>query len=58
MEIKTLNPACLYYFGPFSQSQEAAQMGPHYVEDLTQEGADSVSVVVKQCYPSNLTVLL
>ncbi len=58
VEIKTLEPDCLYYFGPFSRSQEAEQMRPYYVEDLTQEGAGNVSVVIKQCYPSNLTMVL
>lgn len=58
VEITTQKPACLYYFGPFSIPQEAEHMGPQYVEDLAQEGADDIMVVIKQCYPSTLTVLL
>ncbi|NJN22379.1 MAG: DUF1816 domain-containing protein [Leptolyngbya sp. RL_3_1] len=58
VEITTQKPACLYYFGPFSLSQEAEQMGPQYVEDLAQEGANGIMVVIKQCYPSTLTVPL
>jgi hypothetical protein len=56
VEITTETPACCYYFGPFAHAQDAQQMVAGYTEDLTQEGADGMGVVVKRCYPSQLTV--
>jgi hypothetical protein len=56
VEIVTDNPRCTYYFGPFlfKSDAEAEKMG--YVEDLQGEGARIVSLSVKKCQPSNLTI--
>lgn len=56
VEIVTNQPFCIYYFGPFPDAHEAKLMQPGYVEDLTGEGINSIQAVVKQCYPTKLTV--
>lgn len=56
IEVHTEQPRCTYYFGPFLNAKEArdAQMG--YTEDLEQEGAQGLHVIVKRCKPSQLTI--
>jgi hypothetical protein len=56
VEIITNTPHCLYYFGPFSSSQEAEAMRPGYVNDLLEEGVYTIQVIVKQCHPTRLTI--
>lgn len=56
VEIVTSTPACTYYFGPFSSSQEAETHKPGYIQDLKEEGAQGLKVVVKRCKPTQLTV--
>lgn len=56
VEIVTDNPRCTYYFGPFVNEKEANAAKSGYVEDLESEGAQGISVKVKRCKPSNLTV--
>ena len=56
VEIVTDVPRCTYYFGPFFNSKEAEQAKAGYVEDLEQEGAQGIKIVVKRCKPSNLTI--
>jgi len=56
IEVMTTHPFCIYYFGPFSSAQEAAALQPGYIEDLTQEGVNSIQAVVKQCQPTQLTI--
>ncbi|MEA5534105.1 DUF1816 domain-containing protein [Crocosphaera sp. XPORK-15E] len=55
--IHTNVPECTYYFGPFDNLEEAnhAQLG--YIEDLRQENAQDLQVVIKQCQPTNLTIM-
>lgn len=55
-EITTVEPRCIYYFGPFRTSFEARAAYPGYVEDLNSEEAQGVSVVIKQCKPDQLTI--
>ncbi len=55
VEISTAKPSCLYYFGPFDTVEEAEFHKPGYVEDLENEGADGVVVIIKQCQPLILT---
>jgi hypothetical protein len=57
VQIITTNPSCTYYFGPFITIKEAklAQWG--YIDDLLEEGAEILSVDIKQCKPRELTVL-
>lgn len=56
VKIITTNPSCTYYFGPFITIKEAklAQWG--YLDDLLEEGAEILSVDIKQCNPRELTV--
>lgn len=56
VEIKTEMPHCTYYFGPFTSFDEAKGSEAGYVEDLQAEGAQNISVVVKRCKPTRLTI--
>ncbi|MEO1373425.1 MAG: DUF1816 domain-containing protein [Rivularia sp. (in: cyanobacteria)] len=56
VEIKTRNPKCTYYFGPFLNGTEAKAAVKGYVEDLELEGAQGINVDVKRCKPKALTI--
>ncbi|MCU0565945.1 MAG: DUF1816 domain-containing protein [Oculatellaceae cyanobacterium Prado106] len=56
VEIITDAPACMYYFGPFLNAQEAQAHQAGYLEDLEQEGAKNIRVAVKRCKPTQLTI--
>lgn len=56
VEIVTDNPRCTYYFGPFLSDQEALAAQGGYIEDLENEGASGISVTLKRCKPTNLTI--
>lgn len=56
VEIKTQQPKCLYYFGPFSSRSEAHKRQHGYVEDLIAEKAIGISVEIKRCLPTRLTI--
>jgi hypothetical protein len=56
VEIVTDSPRCTYYFGPFVSEQEAHAAKSGYVEDLENEGAQGISVTVRRCKPTNLTI--
>lgn len=56
VEIKTENPHCTYYFGPFLDEKSAAASKAGYVEDLEQESAQGLVVTIKRCKPAKLTV--
>lgn len=56
VEIVTDNPKCTYYFGPFMGAKEAEAAKSGYIEDLENEGAQGISVTVKRCKPSTLTI--
>jgi Domain of unknown function (DUF1816) len=56
LEVVTENPQCLYYFGPFTTSEQARQAEPGYLEDLEQEGAHILLTKVQRCRPKSLTV--
>lgn len=56
VEIVTDNPRCTYYFGPFLSDQEAKTAQGGYIEDLENEGAKVVSLNIKRCKPTNLTI--
>ena len=56
VEVKTEAPRCTYYFGPFAGSKAAEASKAGYVEDLEHEGAQNISVSIKRCKPSKLTV--
>jgi hypothetical protein len=56
VEIVTDSPRCTYYFGPFTTDKEAYAAKVGYVEDLENEGAQGISVSVKRCKPTDLTI--
>ena len=57
IEVKTEEPACTYYFGPFDAEAEAETAKKGYVEDLEQEGAKRLQATVMFCKrPQQLTV--
>jgi hypothetical protein len=57
VEIKTAQPACTYYFGPFDSEAEALVAKGGYIEDLEQEGAQNIQTLVKLCaHPDQLTI--
>ncbi|MEG4323039.1 MULTISPECIES: DUF1816 domain-containing protein [unclassified Microcoleus] len=56
VEIVTDLPDCTYYFGPFDTDKEASSHTPGYIEDLESEGAKRVSIRIKRCHPSDLTI--
>ena len=56
IEIHTSVPGCTYFFGPFNSFKEAKQEQNGYIEDLVQEKAFGITVDIKQCQPTSLTV--
>jgi len=56
VEVTTTSPLCLYYFGPFETITQAMVDRDGYIEDLVEEKACGITVVLKQDLPSNLTV--
>ena len=56
VEVKTSEPRCIYYFGPFLTSQEAKSAKAGYVEDIESEGAEGLIVSIQRCKPIDLTV--
>lgn len=57
VEIVTATPRCTYYFGPFLTAKEATAEKIGYMEDLESEGAQGLSVTIKRCKPSKLTIM-
>ena len=56
VKIRTAQPKCIYYFGPFDNPQEAKLNQNGYVEDLIGEQASGIYVEIKKCKPKTLTV--
>lgn len=57
LKITTINPFCVYYFGPFSSERVARQNLVGYREDLEQEQAKITQVVLNQMVPpAQLTI--
>lgn len=56
VEVRTENPVCLYYFGPFKSNADAAAHQSGYLEDLSREGATNIQAEIKRCQPKELTV--
>ncbi len=58
IEVRTENPSCTYYFGPFVHEQEALNEKSGFIADLEGEGAVCTLVRVQRCkQPVQLTVL-
>jgi Domain of unknown function (DUF1816) len=56
IEIKTLQPKCIYYFGPFVDQHHASRSISGYVEDLESEFAQGIQTYIKRCKPVELTI--
>ncbi|MCS6782580.1 MAG: DUF1816 domain-containing protein [Gloeomargarita sp. SKYBB_i_bin120] len=56
VEMRTAQPPCLYYFGPFATRAEAEAAQPGYLEDLLGEQAEGITWTIRQCRPSVLTI--
>ena len=56
LEIKTIIPKCIYYFGPFFSEKEAQTSQYGYIEDLIQEKAYGITVEAKKANPQELTI--
>ncbi len=56
VKIVTETPECTYFFGPFESSSEAQQNQSGYLEDLEQEGAQGIGVLILQDQPETLTI--
>jgi hypothetical protein len=56
VKIITETPQCIYYFGPFDHAREAELTQKGYIEDLEQEGAEGISVLILQDQPKTLTI--
>ncbi|MEM9927171.1 MAG: DUF1816 domain-containing protein [Cyanobacteria bacterium P01_D01_bin.50] len=56
VKLRTAQPECIYYFGPFDNPQEAKNNQHGYVEDLIEEQAAGISVEIQKCKPENLTI--
>ncbi|NJR76053.1 MAG: DUF1816 domain-containing protein [Scytonema sp. CRU_2_7] len=56
VEIITTEPYCIYYFGPFENTEEAILAQDDYIEDLANEGTRGITVEIKCCQPRNLTI--
>jgi len=58
LEVKTAEPACTYYFGPFDTETEAELQKTGYLDDLQQEGAKvlSAAAIALSSPPPQLTV--
>lgn len=56
VEITTQQPKCIYYFGPFNNYAKASKMQHGYIEDLIEEKAIGITVEIKRCMPTILTI--
>lgn len=56
IEIITKQPSCIYYFGLFRDRAEAQAMQQGYIEDLVAEKAIGITVEIKRCLPTRLTI--
>lgn len=56
VKIITETPHCIYYFGPFDRAREAELTQNGYIEDLEQEGAKGITVLILQDQPETLTI--
>jgi hypothetical protein len=58
IEVRTLYPDYMYYFGPFSSKTEAQKSKHGYSQDLESEGSKIISIKTRWCKPSQLTICI
>jgi Domain of unknown function (DUF1816) len=56
LEVRTINPICIYFFGPFENQSEAESSQEGFVQDLEAEKAWVLYSNVKLHNPSQLTI--
>lgn len=56
VKIVTETPQCTYFFGPFDSLGEAKHHQSGYIEDLEQERARGIVVLILQDRPETLTI--
>lgn len=56
IEILTVRPFCLYYFGPFKQWLDADLAKSGYIKDLRMEDSKIAACHIKRCRPRQLTL--
>lgn len=56
VKVKTQAPTCTYYFGPFDSKEEASRSKAGYMNDLAQEGAQSITANIERTHPQKLTI--
>jgi hypothetical protein len=56
LEVGTLNPLCIYYFGPFEIEQEAFRAKQGFLQDLRNENSIIVFARCNFCKPRQLTI--
>jgi Domain of unknown function (DUF1816) len=56
IELRTLYPDYVYYFGPFLNKIEVQKSKFGYIQDLESEGSKVISIHIKWCKPSQLTI--
>lgn len=57
IEVKTDRPACIYYFGPYGDKQEAVVNQQGFVEDLRSENAIGIGTTITRAQPEQLTIV-
>ncbi len=57
VELHTARPQCTYFFGPFATAAEAEASKIGYIQDLSGEGAEGITVHVRWCKPRQLTYM-
>jgi hypothetical protein len=56
LEVRTLNPNCIYFFGPFENQSEAESSQEGFFQDLESENAWVLYSNVKLDNPHQLTI--
>jgi hypothetical protein len=56
LQVDTLHPICIYYFGPFETQAEAEGAKYAYIHDLKQEKAQILDVKTRFFQPRQLTI--
>ncbi len=55
VKIETVQPFCMYYFGPFMNFEEAEKAQPDYLQDLENEQAQGITCNIECSKPLELT---
>ncbi|WP_404791317.1 DUF1816 domain-containing protein [Altericista sp. CCNU0014] len=56
LEMRTINPICIYFFGPFETRSEAESSQSGFFQDLESEDAWVLYSTVKLSNPHHLTI--